>query len=101
MTIRFEFRRGVEKDIVRLPEVDAALGRAVRAVTEEAARLTDSSHYRDGIKAEVGDNEHGDPVGRVNATWWASGFIEFGTSQRRAEAPLRQALDSGAVKRAL
>lgn len=101
MAVKFVLRAGAEKEIVRLPAVDAALERAVRYVAEEAIRFTESSRYREGIKPEVGDNEHGDPVGRVNATWWASGFIEFGTSQRRAEAPLRQALDSGAVKRAL
>jgi hypothetical protein len=100
MKTRFELRPGFEKDAVRLPEVDKALARAADNVADEARRLTDSDRYRYGIKAEVGDNEKGDPVGRVNAMWWASGFIEFGTSVRRPEAPLRQALDS-AVKRAL
>ncbi len=101
MTVRFEQHRGFEKDAVRLPEVDRALGRAAGNVADEARSLATSDRYKAGVIAEVGDDEHGDPVGRVSAMWWASGFIEFGTSDRRPEAPLRQALDSGAVKRAL
>jgi hypothetical protein len=94
MATRFDQRAGFKKDAPRESEILTVVGRIAEAVADEARSNTDSHRYRDGIKVEVGDDEHGDPVGRVNATWFASGFIEFGTSQQNPDAPLRHALDS-------
>lgn len=70
------------------------LERATRHVLNEARRLSDSERYRSGLASEVDRDIRGRLLGRVNANWWASGFVEFGTISQPAEAPLRRALDS-------
>lgn len=92
--VRFVANRRAERALTTSPRVHLILGRASRQVLGEARRLSDSERYRNGLEAEVDRDIRGRLVGRVNANWWASGFVEFGTVNRPPEAPLRRALDS-------
>ena len=92
---RFKPTPGADQALIRQPAVLAALATASRQVETEAKRLAGpvSTRFEDGLDSVAGIDEHG-PVGRVNANWWASLFIEYGTATQPPRAILRQALDS-------
>ena len=78
----------------------------IREVTEEIVdnakgfSPVDEGDYRDGIEAEVGEDD-GTVTGRANATDWKSGFIEFGTgapAPTQAYAPLRRGAEKAGLK---
>lgn len=92
---RFVPTPGVEQILASQRTMLAALAVPTSRVETEAKRLAGpiSSRFEDGIDSAVGIDEQG-PVGRVNAHWWGSLFVEFGTATQPPRAILRQALDS-------
>lgn len=90
---RFVYRADAERILVRQPLALAALSAATKRVENQAKQLIRpySGRFADEIDSTIGVDEKG-PVGRVNAHWWGSLFVEFGTSTQVARAPLRRAL---------
>lgn len=91
-----------ERQLSRSPEMLAVLGKAAANIAKEARRIAPREaalppgrrrHYADTISSAAGIDEHGEPVGRINAFHFTSLFIEFGTVHNPPYAPLRRALD--------
>lgn len=101
--MRIQIHRGVEKEIGRLPGMVPMLGRVAGAVVAEARRIAPEreGNYKRGLEADAGFDDDGDPVGRANANWFTSHFIEFGTVHTPVFAPLRKAMESGVARKAL
>lgn len=92
---RFVSTPGIDQILARQPAILAALAAAAGRVESEAKRLAGpvSRRFEDGLDSTAGIDGQG-PVGRVNAHWWGSLFVEFGTATQPPRAILRQALDS-------
>lgn len=101
--VRFVLRPGYEDALERDSRMLRMLERVAGAVAAEARRIgpVATGDYVEGIRADVGVDDLGGVVGRVNAHDFKSWWIEAGTSRTRAHAPLRRALESGAARRAL
>lgn len=91
--------------LARTPQMSAAmLDRAgdIRDVAESIAPVGagEGGHYKDQITADAAVIA-GLAAARVNARKFTSGFIEFGTSDTPAFAPLRNACDGAGVSLAM
>lgn len=98
---RFVFDQGFFAALSRTPE----MVRMVKDMTEKVAAEAranapvGSGNYAESIETETAV-EDGEATGRVLATDMAAGFVEFGTINNPAHAPLRRAAESvvGPVK---
>lgn len=93
---RFVINPTFVKRLVRDPSLIPPLKEAAAAAADKAGDLApvDDGDYRDGIKVAVGADERG-VLARVNATDFKSHWIEFGTIDTPAFAPLRRAVLGG------
>ena len=95
---------GIQRLIARAPIVGHALGRRAGLAAAGAKRIArseayDTGAYHDSIGVEVGiDERTGEQAAVVRATDWKAGLIEFGTSERRAKAPLRRGADAAGLR---
>lgn len=102
-SVRLQLNPGYEQQLAQLPELrEKALRPAVRKIAEEVRQNAPRRsqlppgrrrHYVQGISSEVTTDEQGRFVGRVNAFHFTSLWIEFGSVNNPAYAPLRRALD--------
>lgn len=92
---RFDYNRRCEQFLVRQPALVANLAARAKAGETQAIRLATpvSRRFADGIDSTAGIDTRG-AVGRVNANWWGSLFVEFGTRTQPPHPILRQTLDS-------
>jgi hypothetical protein len=105
-TVRLQLTPGYERQLLRSPQLVAALQRAtdhiaaevVRRAPREAGLATGRErHYADMIDGQAWIGPKG-AVGTVNARHFTSLFVEFGTVHNPPRAPLRQALDASTGK---
>lgn len=84
------------RKLARDPSLIPPLKEAADAAAGKARDIgpVDDGDYRDGIKVAVGADEHG-VLARVNANDFKSHWIEFGTIDTPAFAPLRRAVLGG------
>jgi hypothetical protein len=88
---------GLDRSLERRPEVvAAAISKATAAVHREAkqAAASVSGRFAEGLSMDVGTDEAGQIVGRVNANWEFSLFVEFGNAHQNPRPILRRALDA-------
>jgi len=92
---RVVVRTDIERILSKQPGLVAALGKATDRIENEAVRLASpvSQRFADGIDSGVDVDSLG-MFGRVNANWWGSLFVEFGTVTQPPRAILRRALDT-------
>jgi hypothetical protein len=84
-----------EKELLRTLILEPDLKQASDDIADaaKAAAPVDEGDYRDGIETETGMGKDG-IQGRVNATWWTSHFIEFGTDDTPTFAPMRRGAEA-------
>lgn len=105
--VRLELDRNYQDVLLRSRDMHRMLERVAGAVSGEArrsapvGRYTHGGRYRDGIEPDVGKDDRGHLVGRVNAHHFTSWWIEGGTIRMRPRPVLRNALESGAARRTL
>lgn len=58
----------------------------------------ESGAYKQSIETAVGYNDKAQVVGRLLATDWKAGWIEFGTMRTMAHATLRRSLEAVGLK---
>lgn len=100
---RFVWRKGIDREVASSAGMRKLLADVADLIADETRRNAPkaSGRYRDGIESELALDDRGLPLGRVNAHHWTSHYVEFGTSQRPPQAPMRRAVDSGVARRAL
>lgn len=115
---RFEMDPKFLEEILKGQEMKDFVMEITDEVAIEARRIAraeayDEGDYHDGIEAIPGGSAHGDQgspgmelrtgeadvddvplFGRVNANDFKSNWIEFGTGDQEAKAPLRRALEN-------
>jgi hypothetical protein len=99
MPARFVPNRQLARDLAAdpTPEIRVALEELGRDLSLSARELAladayDTGDYYRGIQeAEVGTDEHGRLVARVNATDYKSSWLEYGTERMRPKRILRRA----------
>lgn len=81
--------------IPTLPAVVAHVAEAAMNIAETAKALApvDEGDYRDGIEAIWGI-EDGTAIGRVNANWFTSHWIEWGTNDTPTFAVITRAAEA-------
>lgn len=105
--VRLELDKDYERRLLASSEMRSMLGRVARAGAEAAKEIAPvggyahGGRYRDGIEPDVGENDKGDLVGRVNANYFTSWWLEAGTIRSRPFGVLRKALESGRTRGAL
>ena len=97
MAARFKQNPRAISELLRVRELESLLGRLASEAAQNTRSIAPADdtppHYRDQIEAQSG--LHGDRViGRVNANKDNSGYIEFGTEDTPAFAPLRRGLEA-------
>lgn len=103
---RLELDRNYKQVLLRSPEMRRMLERAAEAGVRDAQGIAPvggyghGGRYRDNISADVGMDDEG-LVGRINAHYFTSWWIEAGTSHSRPFGVLRLALEAGGIRGAL
>lgn len=94
--ITFQFNKRVLRDLAHGKEMGALMGAGADAVRDVAKELAPvrTGAYQAGIQSRVVKDPKAGFSGQVEATHFTSHFIEFGTVNQPARAPLRRALEA-------
>ena len=95
MTSRFVRNPMFEAQLKRADFLQDAMLEVAEDIADNAVAIApvEEGDYRDGIEA-VSEGEGA----RVNANDWKSGFVEFGTTNNPAWAPLRRGCESAGLR---
>lgn len=94
---------GLETRLARWGPMGALARRTAGRVADRAREIAraeayDTGDYHDSINVQSGVDEQSRQAAVVVADDWKAGFIEFGTSEQPARAPLRRGADAAGVR---